>query len=145
MHEQSLEGSDSRRHAGFDDGDSDRKSLKLSNPERKMHGVVAELVRYDAKGNRVGSELVFRPQCDWFIPKLGDRLAEISLTTEGFVKEFGATTLERVMKGEIVEVESKASEDMEFRGCPLKSKPWRRTSYKTVFPFEGTQEDLSRV
>jgi len=117
----------------------------MSNPERKMRGVVAELVRKDAQGVRVGSELVFRPECDWFIPKLGDRLAEISLTTEGFVKEFGAATLERVMKGEIVEVETKPSPDMEFRGCPLKSKPWHRTSYKTVYPFEGTQEDLRRV
>jgi len=117
----------------------------MSNPDKKMRGVVAELIRYDAKGNRVGGELVFRPECEWFIPKLGDNLAEVALTTEAFIKEFGASVLERVMKGEIVEVESKPSSDMEFRGCPLESKPWRRKSYKTVFPFEGTQEDLSRV
>jgi len=116
-----------------------------SSPERTMRGVVAELVRRDVQGNRVESELVFRPECEWFIPKLGDTLGEISFTTEGFVKEFGAEILARVMKGEIVKVEAKASSDMVYRGCPLKSKPWRRTSFKTVFPFEGTQETLSRT
>ena len=110
-----------------------------------MRGVVAELVRYSADGTRVGSELVFRPECEWFIPKLGDNLAEVSFTTEGFIKEFGASVLEKVMKGEIIPVEAKPSSDTEYRRCPLKSKPWRKTSYKTVYPFEGAREELSRV
>lgn len=117
----------------------------MSNPERKMRGVVAELVRRDAKGERVESKLTFQPECEWFIPKLGDTLGEITFTTEGFIKEFGTSVLEKVMKGEIVPVEAKASSDMEYQGCPLKSKTWGRASYKTVFPFEGTQETLSRV
>jgi hypothetical protein len=110
-----------------------------------MTGVVAELHRRNAKGEIVESELVFRSDCTWYIPKLGDTLGEITFSSaEQFVKEFGANVLEKVMNGEIVPVKTKASSDMENRNCPHKDRPWRRASYRTMYPYEGTQEVLTR-
>lgn len=109
----------------------------------KMKGVVAQLVTTDDRGNRLESKFVFRPDCDWRITALRDELAESVFTDFSLItEEFGADVAQRIVDGEVVEVEREVPADLELVGCRRRDDPWVRTSFQ-IFGG-GVQEDLGR-
>ena len=61
----------------------------MSEAPQKMKGVLAQLFTYSEDGKAISSKVVFRPNCDWFIPKLGDNLAEVEFESSSMFEEFG--------------------------------------------------------
>lgn len=110
-----------------------------------MRGVLAQLLTFDDKGQRVGSKIVFRPECNWWLKDLHDNLAEIDMTLESVLREHGEGVAQKVLEGDIVDVEVAPPVDAEEKGCPVeKGKPWHKVSYEMSYPFHGRQEDLTR-
>jgi len=84
----------------------------------KMLGVLAELKTYTADGTRVDSQFVFKPHCDWYLDKLQDGLGNITFSDIGAViDEFGADVAEKVVDGELVDVETEAPEEARMVSC----------------------------
>lgn len=105
----------------------------------KMKGVVAQLVTTTKEGTRIDSKIVFRPYCDWFIKPLHDYLAETQFTDFGeFLDEVGLAVAQRVVDGEIVEVEREPAPHLELRSCRRPEK-YIRVSHETR---RGVTEDL---
>ncbi|MBA7541638.1 hypothetical protein ES705_33954 [subsurface metagenome] len=109
----------------------------------KMRGVVAQLVTTTSQGTRLDSKIVFRPYCAWYMKDLRDDLAETEYKDfGGFIEEFGDDIAQRVIDGEIIEVDRVPYPQMEFRGCdPDKVGKFVRVSHVTK---RGTTEDLMR-
>jgi len=90
-------------------------------PVQDMTGVAAQLHRITPDGVVIESNLVFRPECEWYMPKAGDRLGEVEYTdVVEFVEDFGVDALNKVLAGEVVFVKKKPGPDFEYRGCPEK-------------------------
>ncbi len=107
-----------------------------------LKGTVAQLITRDTQGVRIGSKLVFQPSQRWRIPEESDDLGQIEYTDpEQFVKEFGEATLEKVMQGELVQVATKPTPDLSFRGGPVRT--YRKVTTNVIYPIKGTSELLT--
>lgn len=107
----------------------------------KMKGVIAELKTYLPDGTEIDSKFEFRPYCDWFIEKLHDGYASTKYEDIGaIIDDFGIDVAERVVKGEIVEVERETPEDFRLVSCREKVKYVKRAS-KIVYPWRDAMRE----
>ncbi len=110
---------------------------------QKVKGVLAQLITRDGKGQRIDSHIVWRPYCDIYMTKLHDSLAETEFTDFGnVIKDFGLDVAQKVVDGQIVEVEMELSPDEEVRSCPPGNQRFIRVNYMIHYPGEGSKEDL---
>lgn len=109
----------------------------------KIKGIVAELLTYDDKGKRVGSKLVFRPFCEYYVPKWNDEYAETEFMPDEFIKEFGEDVFKKVTDGEIIEAESTIGEHSIKKTCSI-DRDFIKVKDKIIFPYAGKTERLVR-
>ena len=103
----------------------------------QMTGIVTELARYVGH-ERVESEIVFAPDCDWWMKDAGDYLAMTTYTDfEAFIAEFGHDVAKQVTEGEIVKVTRAAPDYLEHRGCEKKGK-----FIKVMLPIHGHRDSI---
>ena len=112
----------------------------------KMDGVLAELKTYTDKGDCIGSEIVFRPTCEWYLPDLNDYLGQTKYSDLGAViDEFGVDVAEKVIEGEIVPVVRDLPEKQErYRlvACPGEPKEYERIRSSIRYPLPGSKDAL---
>ena len=112
---------------------------------KKVKGVVALLEQWTPDGKRVGSEIVFRPECDWYMEEIRGVLGETVYTdAEKFVEEIGKEKAERVFDGEIVEHTYELPETARLVGCPLEKIGWEKRVAPVYYPLKGSKEYLVR-
>lgn len=111
----------------------------------KMDGVIAQLHTYSPEGKPIGSQIVFRPNCEWYIPELRDGLAETEFTDLGSViDEFGVEVAEKIIEGEIVDVTREIPEGMYQQvSCKAEKPQFEILSTKIRYPIpDSTKEYL---
>ena len=109
----------------------------------KAKGVLAQLITHDKNGQRIDSKIVFRPYCDIYLKDLHDSLAETEYGDfSAVIDEFGPDAAQKVIDGQIVEVEKQLTPEMELRGCPAGRQRFIRVNYQIRYPGEGIKEDL---
>lgn len=107
----------------------------------KMKGVIAELKTFLPDGKEIDSKFEFRPYCDWFIEKLHDGYASTKYDDIGaIIDDFGLDVAEKVVKGEIVEVEREAPEDFRLVSCPAKVN-YIKSASSIVYPWRGAMRE----
>lgn len=109
----------------------------------KIKGIVAELLTYDDEGKRVGSKLVFRPFCEYYVPKWNDEYAETEFTPDKFIEDFGEDVFRKVTAGEIVEAESTIGEYSIKKTCST-DRDFIKVKDNIIFPYAGKTERLVR-
>lgn len=117
--------------------------IKEKEPEF-MEGYVAQLLTYNKEGQRIHSQIVFVPKCEWYMPKFADYYAQTEYQDiEEFINDFGIDVAEKVFEeGEVVAVKLPKQPDLEYRG-KCKEKPPVKKLKKVRYPYEGTKEFLS--
>ena len=112
---------------------------------KRVKGVVALLEEWTPDGKRVGSEVVFKPECDWYMEEIRGLLGEKVYTDfEKFVEEAGKEKAKKVLDGEIVEHEIELPETARMVGCPLGEYKWEKRVAPMYYPFKGSKEYLVR-
>ena len=114
----------------------------------KMKGVFAELKTYSREtGEVVGTELVFRPFCDWARTDDYPGHSVIWGTTygnvEAAIKDFGLDVVTRATQGEVVEVETEVPKEYEILSCHVDER-FEKDTYSIKYPSAGVKETLIR-
>ena len=111
----------------------------------KMKGVLAELKTHTKEGRLINSEIVFKPYCEWYIEPLRDGYAETKYDDVGVViDEFGIDVAEKVVEGELVEVEREVPNGFRLVSCTIDPKVVKKAS-RIVYPWrDAMKEYLTR-
>lgn len=84
----------------------------------KMKGVITQLITRGKTGD-VDSEVIFKPFCDVFLEEQHDYLGATKYSDISVViEEFGVDVAEKVMAGELVEVERDLPPNARITYCP---------------------------
>lgn len=109
--------------------------------KEKVKGVLAELKIFSKEGNVLDSEIVFKPYCEVYLDKLHDYLGQTRYLDIGAViDEFGIDTVEKVVGGEVVEVERDLPEDARIVSCPKTERIVKRSS-EIRYPWPGARRE----
>jgi len=107
----------------------------------KMKGVIAQVKTYLRDGTEIDSQIEFRPYCDWYIKPLHDGYASTRYDDLGAViEEFGIDVAEKIVKGEIVEVEREVPEDFQLVDCREKVK-FKKVAHEIRYPWPGAMKE----
>ncbi len=112
---------------------------------RQMQGVIAQLKTYGKKGEPIDSEIVFKPQCDWYMPDLQGYLAQTQYPDiAAVIDEFGLGVATKVITGEVVSVVRELQDDAPFKlsSCPVGDKQFQKISSPIRYPIDASKEQL---
>lgn len=109
----------------------------------KMKGVITQLFTYGPSGQRIDSQIVFKPSCDWYMPALGDQLGYSQFDNLGqVIDEFGAEVAGQLLDGEIVKVERNVAADFyKLSSCPAQEQEFEKTTYNVQYPIKGATKE----
>ena len=112
---------------------------------QKMEGVIAQLQTFapGPGGKVINSEIVFRPQCDWYMPDLHDHLGVTGYHDIGAViDEFGIDVAEKIVEGEIVPVVREVEEDKyQLTSCKAEKKEFEIVSSTIRYPIPDSVKE----